>query len=44
MALRFILITQLVRSCVNVLVNNFKSAIIAECPEMIRNNDTESKY
>lgn len=37
-------VENLVRSCVNVLVNNFKSAIIAECPEMIRNNDTENLH
>lgn len=35
---------QLLDCCVKVLVTAFKSTIIAECPQMIKNNDTESKF
>jgi hypothetical protein len=34
---------QLVSHCVDVLVTAFKDTIIAECPSMIKNNETESK-
>lgn len=29
--------------CVSVLVTAFKDQILAECPGMIKNNETESK-
>lgn len=35
---------QLTECCVNVLVTVFKETILQECAQMIRNNETESKY
>jgi len=35
-------VEQLVSHCVDVLVTAFKDTIIAECPQMIKNNETES--
>ena len=35
---------QLTECCVNVLVTAFKETILAECPFMIKSNETESKY
>lgn len=34
----------LMERCVKVLVANFKSAILAECPRMIQQHQTESKF
>ena len=36
-------VVQLVSHCVDVLVTAFKDTIIAECPQMIKNNETESE-
>ena len=36
-------VIQLVSHCVDVLVTAFKDTIIAECPQMIKNNETESE-
>ena len=30
--------------CVNALVTSFKETILAECPGMIKRNETESEY
>ena len=35
-------IFQLTECCVKVLVTSFKETIIAECPRMIKDNETES--
>lgn len=37
-------IFQLTDCCVHVLVTSFKNTILAECSEMIKSNETESKY
>ena len=34
---------QLTDCCVNVLVSTFKSTVLAECADMIKGNETESK-
>nr|XP_046182507.1 cullin-5-like isoform X2 [Oncorhynchus gorbuscha] len=34
----------LMECCVNVLVTSFKETILAECPGMIKQNETESEY
>uniref|UniRef100_A0A4W5MXP4 Cullin-5 n=1 Tax=Hucho hucho TaxID=62062 RepID=A0A4W5MXP4_9TELE len=34
----------LMECCVNALVTSFKESILAECPGMIRRNETESEY
>lgn len=39
-----LLVFQLTECCVNVLVTAFKETILQECAQMIRNNETESKY
>lgn len=36
--------SQLMDCCVSVLVTAFKDQILAECPGMIKNNETESKF
>lgn len=35
---------QLMECCVNALVTSFKETILAECPGMIKRNETESEY
>lgn len=30
--------------CVNALVTSFKETILAECPGMIKRNETDSEY
>lgn len=35
---------QLNECCVEVLVTTFRDTILAECPQMIKNNETDSKY
>lgn len=36
--------SQLMECCVNALVTSFKETILAECPGMIKRNETESEY
>lgn len=38
------LLFQLMECCVNALVTSFKETILAECPGMIKRNETESEY
>ena len=38
------LIFQLTECCVNVLVTTFKETVLQECAQMIRNNETDSKF
>lgn len=35
---------QLMECCVNALVTSFKETILAECPGMIKRNETDSEY
>lgn len=39
-----IVILQLTECCVTVLVTAFKETILKECAQMIKSNETESKY
>lgn len=36
--------SQLMECCVNALVTSFKETILAECPGMIKRNETDSEY
>ena len=38
------LFLQLTECCVTVLVTAFKETILKECAQMIKSNETESKY
>lgn len=40
----FCVSSQLMECCVNALVTSFKETILAECPGMIKRNETVSEY
>ena len=40
----FSVFSQLMECCVNALVTSFKETILAECPGMIKRNETDSEY